>query len=187
MTSKNNTYCHKLLTMFRRSTHTLPILFEYAWSISRVCLEYSWSKAKVYLQPQFAISLLLLLMVGSGSVWGQSGTDYSGIFYLVNCGSGKTSPDDPMIETITDEADYFYLVPADAPKQTYNRDAWYSSSDTNGDSEKPYLTTYKTKKDAAAVPDGVTNRPHNSVWIVKFASTDNGTDYYYLIHAATGK
>ena len=37
------------------------------------------------------------------------------------------------------------------------------------------------------VPEGVTDRPHNSVWIVKFASTDSGTDYYYLIHAATGK
>ena len=41
--------------------------------------------------------------------------------------------------------------------------------------------------DAAPVPTGVTNRPHNSVWIVKFASTDSGTDYYNLIHAATGK
>ena len=136
---------------------------------------------------KISIVFLLLMLLGGTNAWAQTGTDYSGIFYFVNCGSGKTSPDDPMIETITDEADYFYLVPADAPKQTYNRDAWYSSSDTNGDSEKPYLTTYKTKKDAAAVPDGVTNRPHNSVWIVKFASTDNGTDYYYLIHAATGK
>ena len=170
---------------------------EVAWSMAKVCLRYAYAIPTRFLRPfsskraelerRLTISMLLMLTLGSISVWGQSGTDYSGIFYLVNGGSGKTSPDDPMIETITDEADYFYLVPADAPKQTYNRDAWYSSSDTNGDSEKPYLTTYKTKKDAAAVPDGVTNRPHNSVWIVKFASTDSGTDYYYLIHAATGK
>ena len=132
--------------------------------------------------------LLALLLAGwSCDVWGQTGTNYSGIYYFINCGSGKTNPDDPKIEDIADEADYFYLVPADAPKQANNRDAWYSSSDTDGDSAKPYLTTYRTNKDAAEIPDGVTERPHNSVWIVKFASNDSGTDYYYLIHAATGK
>ena len=140
----------------------------------------------------FAIRLLLImamLTIGGSEAWGQSGTNYSGIFYFVNCGSGKTGPNDPKIANITDPANYFYLVPADAPKQTNKRDAWYSSdySSANGDSEKPYLTTYRTNKDAADIPEGVTNRPHNSVWIVKFASTDTGTDYYYLIHAATGK
>ena len=133
------------------------------------------------------MSMLLLLILGSGSVWGQTGTDRSGIFYLVNCGSGKTGPDDPKIANITDSDNYFYLVPADNPQQSNKRDAFYSDGDTNGDSNKPYLTTYRTKKDAADVPEGVTKRPHNSVWIVKFASTDSGTDYYYLIHAATGK
>ena len=51
MTSKNNTYCHKLLTMFRRSTHTL---------------------------------LLLLLTLGSGSVWGQTPKVPDGIYYIQN-------------------------------------------------------------------------------------------------------
>ena len=51
MTSKNNTYCHKLLTMFRRSTHTL---------------------------------LLLLLTLGSGSVWGQTPKVPDGIYYIRN-------------------------------------------------------------------------------------------------------
>lgn len=116
-----------------------------------------------------------------------SGTDYSGIFYFVNCGSGKGG--DPKMANINSPDDYFYLVPADNPQQDNKRDAWFSSdySTANGDPEKPYLTTYKTKKDAAEVPQGVTNRPHNSVWIVKFVSTDSGTDYYNLIHAATGK
>ena len=133
--------------------------------------------------------ILLMLTLGSGNVWGQTNTDLSGIYYFVNGGSGKTDPVDPKIADITDDADFFYLVPADNPKQDNKRDAWFSSdySSANGDPGKPYLTTYKTKKDAADVPEGVTNRPHNSVWIVKFASTDSGTDYYYLIHAATGK
>ena len=138
------------------------------------------------------LGLVLLMMVIGGEMncaWGQTGTNRSGLFYFVNCGSGKDNPVDPKIADISDPDDYFYLVPADNPQQGNKRDAWYSYNydAANGDPEKPYLTTYKTKKDAAAVPTDVTNRPHNSVWIVKFASTDSGTDYYYLIHAATGK
>ena len=139
---------------------------------------------------RLALSLLLLFVLGINTAWGQDppvGTDRSGIFYFVNRGSGKSG--DPKITNETNPDNYFYLVPADNPQQDNKRDAWFSSdySSDNGDPEKPYLTTYKTKKDAADVPEGVTNRPHNSVWIVKFASTDSGTDYYYLIHAATGK
>ena len=135
-------------------------------------------------------TMLLILALGTTTAWGQTpNPDRSGLYYFVNCGSGKTSPVDPKIEDITNPDDYFYLVPADNPQQGNKRDAWYSSdySAANGDPEKPYLTTYKTKKDAATVPTSVTERPHNSVWIVKFASTDSGKDYYYLIHAATGK
>ena len=135
------------------------------------------------------VYLLLMMVMGVNDVWGQTGTNRSGIFYFVNGGSGKNDPVDPALANITDPDNYFYLVPADAPKQGNKRDAWFSSdySTANGDPEKPYLTTYKTKKDAADIPEGVTERPHNSVWIVKFASTDSGTDYYNLIHAATGK
>ena len=141
------------------------------------------------LNKRLMISALLLLTVGIGFVFGQTGTDRSGIYYFVNCGSGKADLDDPKIANITEPANYFYLVPADNPQQDNKRDAWFSSdySAANGDPEKPYLTTYRTNKDAAEVPTDVTNRPHNSVWIVKFASTDSETDYYYLIHAATGK
>lgn len=145
---------------------------------------------KTYLTTlRLIVSMLLMFTLGTTTAWGQTGTDRSGIFYFANGGSGKTTPDDPAITSISDPDDYFYLVPADNPRQDNKRDAWYSSnySTANGNPEKPYLTTYKTKKDAATVPTDVTERPHNSVWIVKFASTDSGTDYYYLIHAATGK
>ena len=125
---------------------------------------------------------VVLLVMGIGDAWAQ--TDYSGIYYFVNCGSGKTNPADSLISKIKDVANYFYLVPADAPHQNNKRDAYYSSNDTNGDSEKPYLTTYRTNKDAAEIPEGVTERQHNSVWIVQ-ASNESG--YYYIIHAATGK
>ncbi len=146
----------------------------------------------MYVHKSFVCRILLfltMLIVGIVGAWGQTGTDYSGIYYFVNCGSGKTDPVDPKIADITNPDDYFYLVPADNPQLDNKRDAWFSSdyNSDNGDPEKPYLTTYKTKKDAAEVPSGVTNRPHNSVWIVKFASTDSETDYYNIIHAATGK
>ena len=38
MLSKNNTYCHKFLTVLHRSNHTLPILFGSFWSMPTVCL-----------------------------------------------------------------------------------------------------------------------------------------------------
>ena len=133
--------------------------------ILRITRNHHGSNHTLFIQ----ICMFLLLFVGSGSVWGQTGTDRSGIFYLVNCGSGKNG--DPKIATITNPDNYFYLVPADNPQQDNKRDSWFSSdySSANGDPEKPYLTTYKTMMDAAPVPTGVTNRPHNSVWIVKFA------------------
>ena len=133
-----------------------------------------------------ATTLLVTLLL-CPTAWGQTETDRSGIFYFANGGSGKNG--DPAITGGTSSENYFYLVPADNPQQGNKRDAWFSSDygAANGDSGKPYLTTYKTNKDAATIPSGVTNRQHNSVWIVKFASTVSSTDYYYLIHAATGK
>ena len=72
--------------------HTLPILIEYAWSMARVWLEYGWSMARVWLEYGYSeitahsqrdysslstrlrltISLLLMLTLGSSSVWGQT-------------------------------------------------------------------------------------------------------------------
>ena len=67
---------------------------------------------------RFALSLLLMFVLGINTAWGQTGTDRSGIYYFVNCGSGKVPPtypnnDDPKIADITDHDNYYYLVPAD--------------------------------------------------------------------------
>ena len=96
---------------------------------------------------RFALSLLLMFVLGINTAWGQGSP--AGIFYFVNGGSGKDG--DPKIADITDSDNYFYLVPADNPQQINKRDAWFSSdySAANGDPEKPYLTTYRTNKDAA--------------------------------------
>ena len=182
----------KLMSMLR-------VWLEAAWSMARVWLEYAYSifitrflrpfsSKRAELERRLVVSLFLLLVLGSTSVWGQ---DYSGTYYFVNCGSGKdgtnNNPLDPKIEGITNADDYFYLVPADNPQQGNKRDAWFSSnySTANGDPEKPYLTTYRTKKDAADVPEGVTSPLHNSVWILQAVTNEAGV--YYIIHAATGK
>ena len=125
--------------------------------------------------------LLLMLVLGVNTAWGQ---DYSGVYYIANDNSASGSDDGTNYSSATDAKKYF-LVPADNPQQGDFRDAWYSPNHatTPGVQAKPFLTTYKTNKDAAAVPSGVTNRAYNSIWIVK-KTNDN---YYYVIHAATGK
>ena len=119
---------------------------------------------------------VLLLVVGSGgmnSVWAQS----EGVYYIDNyTGHDQT----------TDKR--YYLIPADDPQKADKRDAFYSSdySSQNGDPTKPFLTTYRTNKDAAAVPAGVVNNlPNNSVWIWKAVSGESG--FFNIIHAASGK
>lgn len=122
------------------------------------------------------VSFLLLLMIFSSGVnkaWGQS----EGLYYIDNQTghSGATTG-------------RYYLIPADAPSQNNKNDAFYSSdyNTQNGDSEKPFLTTYKTNKDKATVPASVVNNlPNNSVWILKAVTGESG--YFYIIHASSGK
>ena len=107
--------------------------------------------------------MLLLLIVGSISVWGQ--TDYSGTYYIGNYNNNGYNVETP--------ADNYYLVPAADPKQSHQIDAYYSANfgSEDGDPNQPFLTTYKTNKDA------------NSVWIIE-ASEESG--FYYIKHYQTG-
>ena len=122
---------------------------------------------------RYAICLLLLMVVGVNSAWGQS----EGVYYIDN-NTGHSGATNAR----------YYLIPADDPQKTDKHDAFYSSnySMQNGDPEKPFLTVYKTNKDAASVPAGVVNNlPNNSVWILKAVSGESG--YFYIIHASSGK
>ena len=124
-------------------------------------LFYFWANV---LKPMTRLSLILLLMLftaGVNKAWGQ--TDFSGIWYIDNNDSHSSSSESR-----------WYLVPAANPQQSNAIDAYYSPNHntTNGDPEKPFLTTYKTNKDP------------NSVWVVT-PSTTSG--YYYVIHVKTGK
>ena len=115
---------------------------------------------------RLVVSMLLMLIVGSGSVWGQDG-----FWYIAN-DKGLESETSFDYNTST-TAERFYIVPAKDPVQAEKRDAYYSENyDTSdGDPEKPYLTTYRTNRDV------------NSAWVIKSA----GNSKYFLIHALTGK
>lgn len=123
-------------------------------------------------------------------------TDFSGVYYIANDNSGGSnsgSTETTAYINATDEIRWF-LVPAGNPQQlTDYRDAYYSPNHANtpGDPNKPFLTTYQNNKDKADPPTGMTVPVNNSVWIVEYASTEtvnnDKIDYYYLIHAATGK
>ena len=120
---------------------------------------------------RYAVVVLLMMVGGITGAWAQ--TDYSGFFYIANeTDHGK------------DIANRYYLVPAKNPQQPHYADAYFNSQycnvngkgdysgDNYGDSEKPFITTYKT------------NRDKSSMWQIK-SSTISG--YYYIIHCVTGK
>ena len=117
---------------------------------------------KKILTKKVLIILLLILAQSAGvsKVWGQ---EFEGIWYIDNDANHNLTPDNR-----------WYLVPAKDSKQAKGVDAYYSPNyaTTDGDPEKPFLTTYQTNKDA------------NSIWIVVSTSTPG---YYNVIHALTGK
>ena len=127
-------------------------------------------------------ALLAVLMAWMMPVKAQTkGTaNLEGLYYIANSGSYNSGT----------PANNWYLVPADDPRKTHKADAWFHNQycttnisnsnadytgDNYGDPEKPFLTTYKTNKDAAAIPPGVQKRyQDNSVWILKAVSDESG-------------
>lgn len=164
---------------------------EYGYSMGRVWLSVSQSevselpvRSKRTVGPKEADSqsvggvlrflrcavCVMMVMMGV-NLWGQ---DYSGVYYIAN---DNTSSGHPGVEySLATDAEKYYLVPAGDPQQPYYIDAYYSPNHatTEGDPDKPFLTTKLTKKD--------TNKDLNSIWIVKKTGND-----YYFIHAKTGK
>ena len=172
----------------------LRVWLEYAYSMPRVCLQYAYSMPTVCLETKnlfpyweqniptlgtkhsqagnktgfrLLASLLLMLVLGSTSVWGQAG-----VWYIANDNTSKGHPG--KVYSSASDTEKYYLVPAANPQQTSAIDAYYSPDHrtTNGDSKKPFLTTALTNKDL------------NSIWIV-MESGESG--YYFIIHALTGK
>ena len=155
------------------STHTLPILIEYAWSMARVCLEYGLSMARVWLEiatPHsdhwsenaythrteglspcaIRICMLLLLIVGSSSVWGQTGPV---VITTDTNGNG----------TIEDSEKKFYLIQTNAFPSFYIAPQANNTITTNN-----ILGEYM-------------------LWYFLDAGEEGGTQYYYIVNNSTGK
>ena len=128
--------CKKQVTrLMAGSSHTLAILMsmlrvslEAAWSMARVCLEYAYSEITVHSQRDYSslstrlrltISLLLMLTLGSTSVWGQAG-----VWYIANDNTSKGHPG--KVYSSASDTEKYYLVPAANPQQTSAIDAYYS-------------------------------------------------------------
>jgi len=86
------------------------------------------------------------------------GYDYSGTYYIASYDNNNYSS--------TNTNSNYYLCPSEV---FYDGDGYQTSGDM------PYLTTYKTNRDA------------KSRWEVKFVKTDNNVDYYYVNHVSSSK
>lgn len=123
-----------------------------------------------------SLSLLAILFFLPLMGWGQ--TDYSGIYYIANKVWNGSNTSSPYYFYSASTPEYnWYLVPGKDPQPLpdgpgNNEDAYYSSDYNSqpGDPEKPFLTTFRTNRDA------------NSIWILKKTG-----EYYYIIHSLTGK
>ena len=106
---------------------------------------------------RLTISLLLMLTLGSVSVWGQ--TNYSGTYFMAMPGTGSYDS-----ETIENN---YYLVPTEG---------WCYFVTPNSvqaeDNGQPFLTTYKC------------GHVKKAKWIIQKHTTENK---YYIIHLADGK
>ena len=120
-----------------------------------------------------AIALLLMLTLGSGSVWGQT-SDYSGTYYIGSDGNAAAVNSKNTTEEYTYSADTpssnYYLVPASDPEQNNKNDAYFDGAT----GEKPFLTTYKT------------GHVNEALWVLTKVTDTDGT-YYYIMHAETKK
>ena len=122
-------------------------------------------------KSRFAIFVFLMLILGSGNVWGQ---DYSGTYYIGSDGNAAAVNNKNTTEEYTYSADTpssnYYLVPASDPARDNKNDAYF-----DGDiGEKPFLTTYKT------------DHVNEALWVLTKVTDNDGT-YYYIMHAETKK
>ena len=183
--------CKKQVTrLMAGSSHTLAILMsklrvslEAAWKQPRVCLEYAYSEITAHAQRDYGssvtilrlvVSLLLMLTLGSGSVWGAT-INFNlpnGYYYLGNDAGDNGVP-------AYDASDFnanFYMCPAYSA--TVNEQNYLG-----GDSEKPLITTFKSFFDA----DKNQGKTYSwAVWYIEAATGDNA-GYFYIKHRDSGQ
>lgn len=202
MTQRMERYNKGLAREMKSCSHTLAILFEYAWSKARRSLEAGKSMLRVCLghagriqaefgensrriQGEFRLNsqrmhllrfaaCLILIVVGVGEMWGQETPDYSGIYYIASM-ANKAESATTTTYAANDPTNNFYLCPTEG---------WYYYVATDNfqtsDNEQPFLTTYKCKS-----ADYHNGDPSDAVWIVRKHSSE--ANCYYIIQKSTGR
>ena len=112
---------------------------------------------------RLVVSLLLMLTLGSGNVWGQD--DYSGTYYIKSASANKNTDGD------------YYLCPTKNWYLYKATNSYEDDTDNNDDNGQPFLTTYQCK-------NGVYDAS-KAVWDVVKHPTE--TNCYYIIQRKTGR
>ena len=132
-----------------------------------------FSSKRAELERRLVISMLLLLVLGSSNVWGQ--TDYSGTYYIA---SYAKVPDSKPAQYVYDPTnptnpDNYYLCPSDGWIYYKKENKWTADK---ASSDGPFLTTFKCRTDEY---NGGMN---NAKWVI----SKHG-DYYAFYHTGTNK
>ena len=145
-----------------------------AWEQIGSSLEYVWSMFRLCLQTRLVVFLLLMLTLGSSSMWGAT-IDFNlpnGYYYLGNDAGDNGVP---AYDGSNFEAN-FYMCPAYSA--TVNEQNYLG-----GDSEKPLITTFKSFFDA----DKNQGKTYSwAVWFIEAATGDNA-GYFYIKHRDSGQ
>ena len=110
---------------------------------------------------RLAISLILMLLLGVNTAWGQ--TDYSGTYYIASKGSTYSGD-----ENATNN---YYLCPTEDWR-------YYDATDgiTSTPNEKPFMTTYKCRNGSY--------ESSKAIWIIEKAQN---SEYYFIKHVDGNK
>ena len=109
---------------------------------------------------RFAVSLLLMFVLGINTAWGQ--TDYSGVYYIGT-----------VTHSTESTTNNFYLCPTENYYYYQSTSPYY----TNVDNGMPFLTTYKCRS-----TEGYDER--KALWVIE---KHPSLDCYYIKHAIDGK
>jgi len=173
-----------LMSMLRvclEYAYSMPrVCLEYVWRLqrhtqttgqrmARVCQEAAYSEITARFERHYGssltalrlvMSLLLLLVLGSGSMWGQTKVA-DGLYFI-------GSRDYNVNNTTTN----YYLCPTENWKYYQSTSPYYTDS-PNG---QPFLTTYTCR-------DGEYDS-NKALWVVKETATEG---WYHIIHLIDGK
>ena len=168
MSNKKTSHKTILSTQYQLLVEAVP-------TIGRGSTNYWYVAYQPLMHLSRTILLLILLVLGSGSVWGQ--TDYSGTYYIASYAKVPNSNPAQYVYDPTDpnNPDNFYLCPTDGWIY-YKKDNNWTADKASSDG--PFLTTFKCRTEAYNNYGGM----NNATWVI----SKHG-DYYAFYHTGTNK